>query len=640
MSAVVSLLALEHDAALQEHLRTAQSTVYVPQALVSLVPVDAQSRIVADAAKRAVAIQTELVSRDWSREAGRLRSDRSKIEEMLVSNLNERLREHMLLVAGLDAAHERDRIELVLLSDDSSAPAKTAAAWAKSRGVPSVMVSKGRRARSIGISECDYAAACGSREAKAYSESGVATGNVVTTGNPAWDVYSNAVRARSEIRAEFSKSHAVSERDHLVLFVEDEDGSEGSLRAVLRAARELRDLGVPLKLAIEQYSPYPERDERRRKIICEESGGHEPIAVCDSHERWVVASDALISSDSGALTESMIAGTIPIHLWTADACLRGPMYDAQDGVLEAYGETLAIALARSLGDGALRSDLRANAQTRLAEFAVHIGSATSRVADLFARARHAQEGVKTPRFVWQELSDPRSVTEKGVDSIYYRNARTDMIARIRKAPKLMLDVGCGAGATGAEIKKRYPNATVIGIELNPEAAAMANGRIDRIIVDNVETLDFSAAGFADGSIDLVFFPDVLEHLYDPWKLLVRLKPFLAPNAQVIASIPNVRNLWLLTQLIAGSWDYAEEGLLDVTHIRFFTKKTIVQLFEQTGYKVGAIYANGDGRVPDMQAPAGKTVNIDMPQVMLKNMGQEDLIELRTLQFVIDARPLS
>ena len=115
-------------------------------------------------------------------------------------------------------------------------------------------------------------------------------------------------------------------------------------------------------------------------------------------------------------------------------------------------------------------------------------------------------------------------------------------------------------------------------------------------------------------------------------------PFLTPDAQVIASIPNVRNLWLISRLISGHWEYEEEGLLDVTHIRFFTKKSVVELFEQTGYGVRAIYANGDGRVPAMEAPPGASVNIDTGVATLKNLQQEDLIELRTLQFVIDATP--
>lgn len=244
------------------------------------------------------------------------------------------------------------------------------------------------------------------------------------------------------------------------------------------------------------------------------------------------------------------------------------------------------------------------------------------------------------RHVWHELSDPRGVAEKGIDSVYYRSPRLDMMARLRGAPRVMLDVGCGAGATGAAVKERFPGAQVVGIEINADAAALASDRIDRVIVDNVETLDFAQAGFAPHGIDVAFFPDVLEHLYDPWKLLERLRAFLTPDAHVVASIPNVRNLWLLLQLMGGNWDYAEEGLLDVTHVRFFTKKSVIQLFEQTGYRVDSISCNLDGRVPQIAVPQGGRVNLDMPSCLIKNVSDQDALELRTLQFVVDATPLS
>ena len=112
------------------------------------------------------------------------------------------------------------------------------------------------------------------------------------------------------------------------------------------------------------------------------------------------------------------------------------------------------------------------------------------------------------------------------DSPYYHYARTEVLAMIKAAPGVVLDVGCGGGATGGEIKKRYPLAQVHGIELSRGAAEIARTRLDRVLNENVEELDFASAGFAPGSIDLALFPDVLEHLYDPWRLLQRLKPFL------------------------------------------------------------------------------------------------------------------
>lgn len=244
------------------------------------------------------------------------------------------------------------------------------------------------------------------------------------------------------------------------------------------------------------------------------------------------------------------------------------------------------------------------------------------------------------RYVWQELANPLSAAEKaGGARGYYGTPRPELIALIRGEPRRVLDVGCGGGATGHSIKERFPNARVEGVERNAEAAAIAGDRLDAIHNDNVETIDYAAAGFQPHSIDLVLFPDVLEHLYDPWNVLVRLKPFLAPGAQVLASIPNIRNLCIINELLTGTWKYVDAGLLDVTHIRFFTKKSIIELFDQTGYRIHALQVNLDGRVPDAAVPPGSTtIDVDTNHFTLKHVTEQDLLELRTLQFLVDASP--
>jgi|SRR5579884_2464669 len=240
-------------------------------------------------------------------------------------------------------------------------------------------------------------------------------------------------------------------------------------------------------------------------------------------------------------------------------------------------------------------------------------------------------------YVWEMLS-AQTPSETG-DAQYYNFVRTEVVDLIKRAPRVVLDVGCGGGATGAEIKRRYPGAVVHGVELSEAASAIAKTRLDRVLNENVEKLDFAAAGFEPGSIDNVLFPDVLEHLYDPWSLLRRLKPYLSEDAHVLASIPNVRNLWLINQLLAGNWDYVPAGLLDVTHIRFFTRKSIVQLFEQTGYRVESMGANLDGRVPAAQIPQGAAVDISTDLMVLRNVDSANFLDLRVIQFLVDARPV-
>jgi 2-polyprenyl-3-methyl-5-hydroxy-6-metoxy-1,4-benzoquinol methylase len=253
--------------------------------------------------------------------------------------------------------------------------------------------------------------------------------------------------------------------------------------------------------------------------------------------------------------------------------------------------------------------------------------ATSNLADGAARP------------VWYELSHPKTVAEKGL-AHYYHFARPELVNLLAHTPRVVLDIGCAGGATGMLLKQTYPNATVHGIEINEEAASLASTRLDRVLRENVEKLDFACAGFEYESVDVVFLPDVLEHLYDPWNLLLRLKPFLAPDAQILASVPNSRNLLLISELSAGNFDYEEAGLLDVTHIRFFTRKSALALFTETGYSISRLSHNIDGRIPELVCPQNGTIDISLPKLTLKAINAQEALELRTLQFVIDARPVA
>ncbi|MFN2448655.1 MAG: methyltransferase domain-containing protein [Candidatus Baltobacteraceae bacterium] len=625
MGSVVSLLWPKNEAALQHYLTKVPSQVLTAASLFASVPGESVSALAADAKQR----------------VNRLNDAPAQIEE--------RLHQSLVLVEALDRAHAQNPVELVVLNEDVMQHSKTAALWAKSRGVPSVVVSHssilGRLYTVHREDNGGTLAVFGRMGAVPHTDMGMPAERVAITGNPAWDVYAVLAERRSAVRSEMFARNAFSANDHVVVFATtwpafftafcDAGHYEKSLRAAVRAVRELRDLDVPVQLVIKERSSNAEKGAEREAILREEAAGFTPVVTDRDLESWIVAADAVVSVDSNIAVEAMIAGTPAINIWSPMSWLNGPYFGAEDGVMDVRPDDLAVALARVLGDPGVREQLTSQARARYPEFASFVGSAAVRTADLLMQTR---KPAAASRYVWQELSDPRGVSEKGRDSVYYRSPRSDMIARLRRAPRVMLDIGCGAGATGAEIKRLHPTAHVTGIEMNEQAAALAQGRIDRIVVDNVETLDFEQAGIKSGSVDVVFFPDVLEHLYDPWRLLVRLKAFLTPDAQVLASVPNVRNLWLLAQLGAGSWQYEEEGLLDVTHIRFFTKKTVIELFEQTGYRVGALYANGDGRVPEINVPSGATVNVDLPQMTLKNVSEQDAVELRTLQFIVDATP--
>ncbi|HET8707428.1 MAG TPA: hypothetical protein VFM46_14080, partial [Pseudomonadales bacterium] len=109
---------------------------------------------------------------------------------------------------------------------------------------------------------------------------------------------------------------------------------------------------------------------------------------------------------------------------------------------------------------------------------------------------------------------------------------------------------------------------------------------------------------------------------------------MTPDAQILASIPNVRNLMLMQDLANGYWKYESEGLLDVTHIRFFTLKEIKKFFFETGYHLNSLRYGIDSRLADFlnQNYQKGTLDIDLGRMVLKKVGLEELQELCTLQF--------
>lgn len=147
----------------------------------------------------------------------------------------------------------------------------------------------------------------------------------------------------------------------------------------------------------------------------------------------------------------------------------------------------------------------------------------------------------------------------------------------------MLEIGCATGYMSEVLRDRL-GCTVVGVELSPEAAALAEGRAARVITADAETVDWEAA-LGDERFDAVVFADVLEHLRDPRAVLQRVSPFLSSTGAVVASVPNVAHASVRLALLAGEFRYRPTGLLDETHLRFFTRASLQDLFESAGHVV-------------------------------------------------------
>ena len=219
-------------------------------------------------------------------------------------------------------------------------------------------------------------------------------------------------------------------------------------------------------------------------------------------------------------------------------------------------------------------------------------------------------------------------------------APTGLLELVAPAPRRVLDLGCFCGGTGRWLKRRFPGCEVIGIEMLEKAAAMAAEAYDRVIVGTLEGLDFEREQLLPGTFDAIIAADVLEHLFNPWQALQRLLPLLAPTGALYVSLPNVRNLRLMSDLAKGKFEYAGAGILDVTHVRFFTRQSAVQMLEQTGYSVQDVRINPDQRLAPVFEGKNldETTSIELDGLRLTGLERQDLLELAALQLYLRCVP--
>src|SRR5215216_6066274 len=215
-------------------------------------------------------------------------------------------------------------------------------------------------------------------------------------------------------------------------------------------------------------------------------------------------------------------------------------------------------------------------------------------------------------------------TEPNLDD---RNTSHALITELVGPDKLVLDVGCAAGNLAEVLAER--GCRVTGIEIDPEAARQAEERCERVIVGDVERLDLGAE-LDEESFDVVLFGDVLEHLKDPLRTLDRLKPFLRPEGYVVASIPNVAHGSVRLALMQGKFQYSSLGLLDDTHLRFFTRESVEQLFTEAGLLITGLKRTSRG-IFDTEIELDRE---QIPDEVLELVHEDP--EASTYQFVLTA----
>ncbi len=168
---------------------------------------------------------------------------------------------------------------------------------------------------------------------------------------------------------------------------------------------------------------------------------------------------------------------------------------------------------------------------------------------------------------------------------YYAQARPEVVSLIPCIQdRAFLDMGCGEGGLGA-VLKAHGSGPVVGIEMDARAALAAARHYDRVYTADMDTF---APPFETARFDHLVCADILEHLKDPWGVLDRYRSFLKTDGALVASIPNIGNTRTVTDLLQGRFDYVDWGIMDRTHLRFFTRDGIEKMLGQAGYTVQEI----------------------------------------------------
>jgi len=209
----------------------------------------------------------------------------------------------------------------------------------------------------------------------------------------------------------------------------------------------------------------------------------------------------------------------------------------------------------------------------------------------------------------------------------------DLLGLIPIDSKRIIEVGCSSGALAREFKALQPDCHYVGIEIDPAYTALAMRYCDECLTLDIES---ASADFWTGhaDTDCWIFGDTLEHLRDPWQLLQRIRAHLPKSGSVVACIPNAQHWSLQAKLSIGDFRYQASGLLDKTHLRWFTRQTIIEMFDQTGYRI----AEGLPRIFD---EPGRVPFLSLIEQLAKAAGGDPGIAVSdalALQYVIRAVP--
>lgn len=187
-----------------------------------------------------------------------------------------------------------------------------------------------------------------------------------------------------------------------------------------------------------------------------------------------------------------------------------------------------------------------------------------------------------------EPQDQSYLTESytSKDRSYFRNARLDYVEALPDNPQAsILELGCGNGATGLAAQRAGKCSRYVGIEMFEPEAQQAATVLTAVHIGNVESM---VLPYGEETFDALIMSEVLEHLIEPEVVLARLVRLLKPGGRVYASSPNIAHWRPIWDLIQGRFDYQQQGLMDRTHLRWFTPTSFTRMFEHAGVEVDSL----------------------------------------------------
>ncbi|MHB8544535.1 MAG: methyltransferase domain-containing protein [Leptospirales bacterium] len=325
--------------------------------------------------------------------------------------------------------------------------------------------------------------------------------------------------------------------------------------------------------------------------------------------------------------------------------LHASVFPYEDGynfaLLEAMASGMPVAALDHPGSPVVngRSGFLSNRPEELRERIVELLENPEKARQMGEMACHdILEQFPLSRFIeqWSDLLERK--TGGWHSQKKYRQERGEVIDRIPAGARTILDVGCGTGLLGRGVRERMGDVVLIGVEQDPVKAREAMTHYDRVVVEDAVSW---VPDLMKDSIDVLIFADILEHVEDPRALLVRYLSWLSPEGIILLSIPNIRYHKVLKELAEGHFRYEENGILDRSHLRFFTKESMLDLISSAGLWVESISANVDGRYQWVREGTvqeeGKKIDIDLGSLVIRDQDVEGVRDLFSVQYLFTAR---